>query len=100
MTRIALAILLLSTTATAMRLDPLVVSAMVDDRRPLAVPAVIRRGGDMPKVIPVGLRPWPGDPSTSAQDRPDITPPGRGLGDDWGKGAPRIVRANLREALR
>jgi hypothetical protein len=52
-----LAILLLSSAAAAMRLNPLAISDMVDDRRAVFVPIPSR--GEIPRPIPVGLKPWP-----------------------------------------
>jgi hypothetical protein len=52
-----------------MRLDPLAISDMVDDRG--IAPAAIIHRGEIPTPIKIGLKPWPEkDP------------------EQWGKGAP------------
>jgi hypothetical protein len=70
---LALAILLLSAAgAAAMRLNPLAVSEMIDDRRPAAV--MHHTGIPAPPVR--GLKPWPTEIAVT---------------DDWGKGAPNLL---------
>jgi hypothetical protein len=59
-----LAIALLATSAAAMRLNPLAISDMIEDRRPVSIPIPASRG-EIPKPIPIGLKPWPAE-GTSA----------------------------------
>jgi hypothetical protein len=53
------AVVLLSSAAAAMRLDPLALSSMVDDRRPVFIPIPSR--GEHPRPLPIALR-WPQNP--------------------------------------
>jgi hypothetical protein len=95
---LVLAVLLVSSGAAAMRLNPLAVSNMVEDRRPGATPAALPSiSPQIPVPLRIGLKPWP---ETQPQPwlRRAACPIDRYCGeispsrDVWRDGAPSLLR--------
>jgi hypothetical protein len=93
-----LAVLLASSGAAAMRLNPLAVSSMIEDRRPGATPAALPSiSPQIPVPLRIGLKPWPETQETQPWLRTAACPIDRYCGeispsrDVWRDGAPSLL---------